>query len=70
MVALIDKIQDLPGHFQILSVALTLYCLCKGGGVDYIEVMKMIERMESDIDGPYSRQFAGMREYAKHELNQ
>ncbi len=69
MIKVIDAIQDYPGEVQILGSALALYALCKGTGVDYIEVMQMIERMERDIDSPYSNQFKAMMAYAKGELN-
>lgn len=53
-----------------MSIALAFYVLCKGGKVDPIMVMKMIERMESHIDGPYANQFKAMIEYARNELNE
>ena len=70
MVAIIDAIQHLPGHFQIMASALAFYTLCKGAGLDYIEIIQMIERMEKHVDGPYANQFKAMKEYAKHELNE
>ena len=70
MISIIDVIQSLPGHFQILSAALAFYTLCKGANIDYIEVIRMIERMEKHVDGPYANQFKAMKEYAKHELNE
>jgi hypothetical protein len=69
MVKVIDALQDLPGHFQILGIGMAFHTLCAGAGVKPTEVLQMIERMERDIDGPYARQFAAMKEYAKHELN-
>ncbi len=69
MIKVIDVIQDYPGHEQILSAALAFYALCKGTGIDYIEVIQMIERMEKDIDAPYANQFKAMMAYAKGELN-
>ncbi len=69
MIKVIDVIQDYPGHEQILSSALAFYALCKGTGIDYIEVIQMIERMEKDIDAPYANQFKAMMAYAKGELN-
>ena len=69
MVGIVDKVQHLPGHFQILGVAVTLHVLCKGAGIEANTVLQMIERMERDIDGPFAHQFAAMKEYARNELN-
>lgn len=69
MVRVIDALQDMPGHFQILGVGVAFHVLCKGAGVKPVDVLTMIERMERHIDGPYAREFAAMKEYAKHELN-
>lgn len=70
MIKVIDSIQDYPGHEQILSSALAFYALCQGTGIDYIEVMQQIERMERDVDAPYANQFKAMMAYAKGELNE
>ena len=70
MIKVIDSIQDYPGHEQILSSALAFYALCKGTNIDYIEVMRLIERVEKDVDAPYANQFKAMMEYAKYELNE
>ncbi len=69
MIKVIDSIQDETGEIQILSAALAFYALCKGTDINYIEVIEMIERMESHIDGPYANQFKAMMAYAKGELN-
>ena len=70
MIKVIDANQDEPGQIQILSTALAFYALCKGTGMDYIEVIQLIERMEKDVNAPYANQFKAMMEYAKHELNE
>jgi hypothetical protein len=69
MIKVIDSIQDEPGQIQILASALAFYALCKGTGIDYIEVIRMLERMESHIDAPYANQLKAMVAYAKGELN-
>ncbi len=69
MITVIDSIQDLPGEQQILSSGLAFYALCKGAGVDYIETVRMIERMENHINAPYANQFKAMMAYAEGELN-
>ncbi len=69
MIKVIDSIQDEPGHIQILSVAMAFYALCKGTGLDYIEVIRQIERMETHMDAPYANQFKAMMAYAEGELN-
>ncbi len=70
MVTIIDAIQTLPGHIQILASALAFYTLCKGAGLDSHDIVQQIERMERNIDAPYANQFKAMKEYAKHELNE
>ncbi len=69
MIKVIDSIQDEPGQIQILSTALAFYALCRGTDIDYVEVIRMIERMEKDIDAPYANQLKAMIAYARGELN-
>jgi len=70
MVRLIDAIQEVPGHFQILTHALAFHCLCRGAGLNPHEVLHQIERMENDVDAPFAPQFKAMKEYAKGELHE
>lgn len=69
MVSVVDVVQDLPGHWQVLTTGLTFYILCKGAGVEPIEVLRLMERFEKDVDAPFANQFQAMLAYAKGELN-
>lgn len=69
MVSIIDRIGELPGHWQILSVGLTFHVLCRGAGINPHDVLNRLENMERDVDAPFASQFRAMKEYAKGELN-
>lgn len=68
MVLIIDRVQHLPGQFQIYAAGITFYCLCKGAGVDPHEMVTRLQRMERDVDAPFANQFQAMLNYAKGEL--
>lgn len=70
LVGVVDRLQDLPPQHQIIAPALTFYCFCKGVGINPIDVLILLERMEKDVDGPFSNQWAAMKAYAAGELNQ
>lgn len=70
LVAVIDKLQDMPPQLQIIVPAVTFLCLCRGVGINPIEVLQLVERMEKPVDGPFANQWAAMKAYAAGELNQ
>lgn len=69
VVLLISAIEEYRGHAQILGTGLCFYLLCKGGQLNPFEVLQRIDRMEQDADAPFAKDFAAMKEYARHELN-
>lgn len=69
VILIINAIQSLPAHFQIMAVAMTFRVMCKGTGLSPQDILNRIDRMESHVDGPFSNQIAAMTEYVKGELN-
>lgn len=69
MVRIFTSIDEAPGHFQILAVAMVLHCACRALGLNAHEILQQIGRMERDVDGPFASQFRAMHEYVKGEFN-
>lgn len=69
VISIIDSIQRLPGHWQIMAVAMTFRVMCNGTGIDPYEILTRIASMERDVDGPFSKQIQAMTEYVKGEIN-
>jgi hypothetical protein len=63
----IDRTQEQPAT-QLLAIALALVAACEGSNVNVRDLLVTVERMKSDLDGPYVSTFNGIREYAKHEI--
>ena len=69
VVRVISAIEDLPGHWQILTCGLTFLVLCRGAKVEPFEILTMLTKMEADADAPFAKTFHAMKQYAENELN-
>lgn len=69
LVRIISTIEDLPGHWQVLSAGLTFLLLCRGARMDPHELLSTLIKMERDADAPFAKQFQAMKQYAENELN-
>ena len=68
MVQVINAVQDLQPHVQILAVAIALEAMCDGINHDAMAVVNQVRRAKQDVRSPFSQQYDAMREYAKGEL--
>lgn len=69
VIEIIDAIQKYPGHWQVMAVAMTFKVMCNGTGIKPQDILDRIDRMESHVDGPFSKQIKAMTEYVKGEIN-
>lgn len=63
----IDRTQDEP-EVQVQAMAIALYSTCKALRLDIRQLLTNIERMENDLDGPFTSTFRALEAYAKNEI--
>lgn len=69
VVRVINAIEELPGHLQVLTAGLTFLVLCRGARLDPVETLQRLIRMERHADAPFAKTFVAMKQYAENELN-
>jgi len=63
----IDRTQDDP-EVQLQAMAIALYSTCRALNVDLNRLLTAIERMERDLDGPFTSTFQALEAYARNEI--
>lgn len=69
LVRVLCSIDEVPSHFQVMAFGLTLHCVCRAAGINPHDILTKIQRMERDVDGPFSKEFRAMQEYVKGEFH-
>jgi hypothetical protein len=68
MVRTISANQREKPSIRILAPALTLMALCDSLGLNVYDVLGQVRRATSNIDGPFSREYGAMVDYARGEI--
>jgi len=70
VIDIVNAIQHLPPHWRVMSVAYTMYIICKVIGIDANDIYVKIRRMENHVNGPFANQIEAMTNYVKGEFNE
>lgn len=63
----ITRTQTAP-QVQVQAMAVALYSTCKALDIDIRQLLTSVERMERDLDGPFTSTFRAIEAYAQNEI--
>lgn len=63
----ITRTQDDP-EVQVQAMAIALQATCTALNIDIKQLLVSMERMQSDLDGPFVGMFRALQEYACNEI--
>lgn len=66
--AIVDRVQDLPGHQQVAAIAVAFTLYAEVLGISPSELINKAERIVRDADTFYTREAKALRDYVKEEL--
>lgn len=68
IVRVIDTLDREPPHVRLQAALATLDLFCEALGLCPYEALTQQRRMRRDIDGPFTKEWAAMADYARGEL--
>jgi len=63
----ITRTQDEPST-QVLSMALALFATCEALNIDIKQLLVTVERMKTDLNGPFVGTFDALEAYVRNEI--
>lgn len=67
MYGVLSRLQDQP-EVQLQATAMCLYAMCNALNVDIRRLLMSVERMQNDLDGPYTSTYRALEAYAREQL--